>query len=224
MIFLQIATIAGNNVSVPSANNLVLDDWLDFEVINEQLIKFRLCINDLITKILSNPSYTYVYNDEFDYELLKVLNFTLKSEDEAANFLQINNVGNRPRFFFKRFESQTHTKQPNRINNGNNHINWRTENHLCDQFKRNVRFNSGNIRNMTNGNTSNSFNNNNGRFEYRDNPIYVLIKPRTIQNIVIAFNSSKWVLAPHTEKKIINFAEVILKAVFNFGYKNVFFS
>lgn len=43
---------------------------------------------------------------------------------------------------------------------------------------------------------------------YPDRDIYVLIKPKLIANVRIAYGSSKWVFAPQTEKKILYYHEV----------------
>lgn len=43
---------------------------------------------------------------------------------------------------------------------------------------------------------------------YPDRDIYVLIRPKSISNVRIAFGSSKWIFAPQTEKKILHFFEV----------------
>lgn len=45
---------------------------------------------------------------------------------------------------------------------------------------------------------------------YPDRDIYVLIRPKSISNVKIAFGSSKWIFAPQTEKKILHFFEVSL--------------
>lgn len=43
---------------------------------------------------------------------------------------------------------------------------------------------------------------------FTDKNIYVLIKPKTITNVTIAFDRLKWVFAPQTEKKIKHFSKV----------------
>ncbi|KAJ8937482.1 hypothetical protein NQ314_011872 [Rhamnusium bicolor] len=114
---ITVSLMCGIDTINPTPNSVSIDDWLEFEFPDKSPIYLRSAIENLIKKVLSNPSC--YYNDR-DYLVLNTLHKVLDIEEVFADLKSPINIGDKPRFFFPQNEpaSRRGRNKPNPVRGG----------------------------------------------------------------------------------------------------------
>lgn len=227
----------------PTSNSIVIDDWLEFEFPDSSLLVFRSAIETLIKRVLANPSYHY---NDHDHRLVQTVRTILDFEETFAQLKTPANIGEKPRFFFPLAQGTARRvrQKKNPIRGGFvQSVNIARKNgrkfeqtdssssgsHLTDSMTT-LRVSDGSrlLNGLANGHGSSAQQNQasvllsaitlESKFgDYRDEKIFLLIRPRQKKSVDIAQQTNKWVFAPQTEKKILHYNNVsFLKYFFNY--------
>lgn len=219
----------------PTANSIVIDDWLEFEFHDDSLFVFRSAIETLIRRVLANPSYQYY---DYDNNLVQTACAILDLEEVFGDLKVPSNIGAKPLFFFPlaqgtgrrirqkmnplrgSFVQSVNTARRNR-NKYEQNDSYSSCSRLSDSMKTlRVSDSSRLLNGLSKGHNGplvqqnqacallNTVTFDNKFGDYNDSKIFLLIKPRQKKSVEIAQQTNKWVFAPHTEKKILHFHSV----------------
>lgn len=144
--------MCGDEVTYPTPNTIVMDDWIQFQYPCPQLNNLRKRMDFLIKTVMITPSYRYT---DLDMKVLKTLKNVLNLEEDRINLSYPKDIGDKPKFLLPQQGCIVPRNKQRNIQN------WRTQNGNANNYIRREQHNNCNRENwraVPNQSTSNGVN------------------------------------------------------------------